>query len=42
MVEEPLSQRITKVIGREFTTAINRFPADIPRAHNKTRVSDAA
>jgi hypothetical protein len=35
MVEEPLSQRITKVIGADFWSAIKRFGADIPRTHNK-------
>ena len=34
MVEEPLSQRITKVIGRRFSSAIKRFGSDIPRAHD--------
>jgi hypothetical protein len=42
MVEEPLSQRITKVIGADFRSAIKRFGADIPPAHNKRRISDAA
>jgi hypothetical protein len=40
MVEEPLSHRITKVIGGNFGPAIKQFRADIPRAHNKSRGSD--
>ena len=36
MVEEPLSHRITKVIGPDFQSAIKRFGADIPRAHNES------
>jgi hypothetical protein len=38
MVEEPLSHRTTKVIGCGFSSAIKRFHADIPRAHNETYV----
>ena len=38
MVEEPLSQRTTKVIDRDFRSAIKRFGTDIPAAHNETYV----